>query len=274
MQIITGKTGTTHVQAEDDRALHAATFGTDMYVLNVGSKFAISASTTNSLTLSDGELMLQGCHARIRHGENETLPFTNGATGENRIDLVVAKYKKVSGIESMELVVYEGDRTTGTPTAPSYVEGNILEGAEEVDMPLYKITLTGLNVSITPLFTVATGLDDVYRKNEVDAIKNNLQAGINNAQSTADTGVANAATAQQTANTARQEASAAQSTANTARQEAATAQSTANDAINNASAAQGTANDAIELCNGMSGDISTLFGEIDSIYKLIEQLQS
>ncbi len=241
MQIITGKTGTNHVKAEDDRALHAATFGTGMYVLDVGSKFGISSSTTNSLTMSDGELMLQGCHARIRHGENETLLFDNGSTGYNRIDLVVSKYQKYSGIEYMDLIVYKGDETTGTPTAPSYVQGNILEGDEEVDMPMYKIELTGLSVVITPLFTVVTGLDDVYRKNEVytknevNSIKNTLQTNVNTAQSTADTALS-------TANTGVANAAAAQNTANTARQEAATAQSTANTGVANAETAQITAN--------------------------------
>lgn len=193
MQIITGKTGTNHVAAADDRALHAATFGTGMYVLDVGSKFAITTATTNSLTMSDGELMLHGCHARIRHGENETLLFDGGRDGFNRSDLAVVKYKKEAGIESMEMVVYKGVETTGTPTLPSHVEGNILDGDEEVDMPFYKIELTGLSVVITPLFTVTTGLDDVYRKSEtytkdeVNSFNDALQTSVNAAQNTANT---------------------------------------------------------------------------------------
>jgi hypothetical protein len=95
--------------------------------------------------------------------------------------------------------VIKGATTSGTPTRPSYTKGNVLEGVEVAEMPLYAVQLSGVNVaSITPLFTIATGFDDVYRKNEVytkeevEAIKQTLQTSIsttNNAVSNVDTRV-------------------------------------------------------------------------------------
>ena len=65
-----------------------------------------------------------------------------------------------------------------------------------------------------------------------------------NAQTTADTAKTNAATAQSTADTAKANAATAQSTADTAKANAATAQSTADTAKANAAAAQTAANNA------------------------------
>lgn len=168
MEIVTGKIGTPHVSSADDRAFHAAIFGVGNYVLNVGSQFKATIKTSNNIVLADGDLVINGTHARIPHGVNDTVIIENGTTGYNRIDLIVARYTKSSGLESVELAVIKGETVSGTPTRPSYTEGNVLADAEIAEMPLYAVQLAGVNVaSITPLFTVATGLDDVYRKNEI-----------------------------------------------------------------------------------------------------------
>ena len=219
MQIITGKTGTNHVASEDDRALHSATFGSGNYVLNSGLMFEATIETSNNIVLAEGDLLINGTHARIRHGETETVIIENGTTGYNRIDLIVARYTKSAGIEDVSLVVVKGEPTTGTATQPStdYIGLNVLDGVEIVDMPLYAVQLSGVNVeSVTPLFTVVTGLDDVYRKDEVETIKSELQTNINAAQTTANTGVTNASKAQSTANIAVSNAATAQTTANNA----------------------------------------------------------
>lgn len=186
MQIITGKTGENHVTAEDDGALHAAVFGTGNYVLDVGSKLEATVETSNNISIADGELLINGRHARIRHGETDSVVIENGTTGYNRIDLIVARYQKVSGIESVVLTVIKGETTAGTAIKPSHTEGNILEGVELAEMPLYAVKLEGVNiVSISPLFTILTHLSDVYRKietysrAEIDEISKELQTSIN-----------------------------------------------------------------------------------------------
>lgn len=168
MQIITGKTGTNHVTAADDRALHAGTFGCGTYILNTGSRLFATVKTASEIELADGDLIMQGTHARIRYGDKETVVFDNGTTGYNRIDLVVARYKKVADVEMVEIAVIKGDSTPGTPTVPNYTGGQILEGAEMAEEPLYAVRFTGVNIeSVTRVVPVLTGLNDIYRKNEV-----------------------------------------------------------------------------------------------------------
>ncbi len=221
MKLITGDTGEAHVQAADDRALRATIFGTGAYVLDAGQKFAYTIETANEITLADGELMFQGTHARIPYGDTESVTIENGTTGYNRIDLIVAHYEKASGIESMIVKVIKGEPVAGTATKPEYTEGNILEGATVAEMPLYAVTISGVNIaSVTPLFTVFTRqLSNLALVSEL----NTTNQAVSKAQSTADGADAKAvslgnalgqtnsilATTQNTANAAQNSANAA-----------------------------------------------------------------
>lgn len=169
MQIITGKTGETHVRAEDDRALHAGMIGTSAYILPVGGRLAASIETANNIVIADGELIFQGTHARIRYGETDTCIIENGTTGYNRLDLIVARYKQVAGLESVTLEVLKGDPTTATPTAPTYTPGNILQRDTLAEIPLYEVRIAGVNVvSVTcKLPILLTCMDNLYTKEEI-----------------------------------------------------------------------------------------------------------
>ena len=171
MKIITGKTGTNHVTAADDRSMYAAIFGRSSYVLDTGDKLSASIQSSNEIVISNGDLLHNGTHARIPYGETKTVQIENGTTGYNRKDLIVARYTSVAGIESMDLVVIKGDPTTGTPMEPDYTTGDILEGVTTSDMPLYCITISGVNIdAIEPKFVIKTGLDDRYTKQEVEVM--------------------------------------------------------------------------------------------------------
>ena len=84
-----------------------------------------------------------------------------------------------------------------------------------------------------------------------------VDAGIANAQSTADKAKANAATAQSTADTAKANAAAAQSTADKAKSNAAAAQTAANNAQTSADNAQTTANEAKAKAEAAQTAVST-----------------
>lgn len=171
MQIITGKTGTNHVSAEDDRGKHAGIFGKDEYVLNVGNKFSATVESANTIRLASGDGVMQGTHFRIPHGKYDDVTIDNGTTGYMRKDLIVARYKKVGDIESVTSAVLKGTPVASDPQAPEYTQGNILEGASFSEMPMYEVLLDGVNiVSVTSLFKVWTGFDDVYRKEEADTL--------------------------------------------------------------------------------------------------------
>ena len=168
MKIITGCTGELHVTSDDDRHLHAGTFGKGKYILSTASKLNATNPSSNVVRLAKGDIIFQGCHARIE--DYEDVEINPGTEGYSRIDLICCQYKKVGGVESTELVVYTGTPATSNPTipTPTYESNNILDGAEIADMILYKVTLTNVNITkIERIAELSTGLDDVYRKSEV-----------------------------------------------------------------------------------------------------------
>lgn len=202
MKIITGKTATEHINSEDDRGLHAGIFGSDSYVLNTNTKLQISIESSTTIRINSGDLIHQGCHARIPYSEYDEVTIDAGTTGYKRIDLIVARYEKSAGLESMSLVAIKGQPAASTPVAPDYNHGNILQGASISDMPLYQVTLDGVNIeSITSLFNVISTMNDRYNKQEIDNKVTALSTAISQAQGTANTGVQKADAAQETANT-------------------------------------------------------------------------
>lgn len=129
-----------------------AIMGTDSYVCDVGQKFAPTLVSNTSLTLADGEGVLQGVRFRIPYGSTVALTIASGTSGYKRIDLVVARYTKSTG--AISFVVINGTNATSSPATPAYNTGSVIAGTETVDFPLYKITLDGTTVSsVDKLFT-------------------------------------------------------------------------------------------------------------------------
>lgn len=156
MNIITGQTGTPHVTAQQDRDIFAGILGDGMYVLPVGKQFEAEQQSGNTIRIKDGTLMLQGCAASIDAGSFEDVTIENGTQNMKRTDLIVAHYhlESSSGYEHMELRVIKGTPES-SPQMPAYASGIIRDGAQDVDMPLYSVTLDGVTITtVTQLFTV------------------------------------------------------------------------------------------------------------------------
>ena len=151
----TGDTGRA-VSAESDGALFAGIFGSAKYVLENGSQFKAEVQSNNIVKISDGDAVMYGRHVRIPANDSALVTINNGHSGTNRIDLIVFRYTKDStGKETVDLVVIHGEDSTGTATAPTAVDGNILTGAMQSDFPLYTVELNGINiVKVNPLFNV------------------------------------------------------------------------------------------------------------------------
>ena len=151
----TGDTGRA-VSAESDGALFAGIFGSAKYVLENGSQFKAEVQSNNIVKISDGDAVMYGRHVRIPANDSALVTINNGHSGTNRIDLIVFRYTKDStGKETVDLVVIQGEDSTGTATAPTAVDGNILTGAMQSDFPLYTVELNGINiVKVNPLFNV------------------------------------------------------------------------------------------------------------------------
>lgn len=159
VHLVTGYAGQAHVTAADDGSFNTAIFGVGQYVLNIGNKLAASVVTNNKITVSDGDILMQGRHIRLNEGSTVDLTIDNGAQGKLRNDLIVARYTKdaVSGVEEVNLVVIKGTAVDSDPADPEYTSGDIInDHALLNDMPLYRVPLNGLTVgTLTPLFSVA-----------------------------------------------------------------------------------------------------------------------
>ena len=153
IELITGYSGTAHISSADDGGGYASIVGAGAYVsANVGNALAAQVVSSNLIRILDGELWWGGRHIRIAANTYAEVNIENGTQGQNRIDLIVARYTSniADNIEKVELVVIKGTPTTGTPVQPSYTAGSPLNGAQTCDLPLYSVRLTGLTVG-TPV---------------------------------------------------------------------------------------------------------------------------
>ena len=152
LHLVTGHTGHAHVTAADQGSWNVATFGSGSYILNRGSQWGISVISNNQVRIADGDILLQGRHIRLNENSYVDLAVENGVQGTNRNDLIVCRYTFDSGtgVEEANLVVIKGDGASGTADDPEYYTGDLVGGAEVVDMPLYRIPIAGLNIG-TPV---------------------------------------------------------------------------------------------------------------------------
>lgn len=164
MDIITGSTGENHVTAADDRAYHAGILGLGNYVLNTGNKLSATINSSNVVRIASGDIVLNGCHARIRYGDYEDVTINStGSDDMKRIDLIVARYKRVGNVESVTLEVIEGTPSTN-PSAPTdeYVGKSILENETISDMVLFEISIDGYAVSsVASKFSVVESMASI-----------------------------------------------------------------------------------------------------------------
>lgn len=160
VSIVTGYTGTRHITPNLDAAVNRGIFGTEDCILATGNRLAASMPSINSFVMQDGAVSIQG-HVAVSTGE--TLAVDTCATGSNRIDYVVARFthNTTTLIDNVEIVLIKGTETTSSnPTTPTYNTGTIASGATIVDMPLYRIDLSGSTVTFTQLAVVRGILTD------------------------------------------------------------------------------------------------------------------
>ena len=184
MEIITGYTGKPHVTAEQDRDVNEGIFDTGSFVLKTGSQLAAELVSNNEIKVRDGVLVIQGCTAVIKKNTYDPVTIANGSQGMKRIDLIVARYNKneETKIEEVMLKVIQGTPNASTAAVPTYKTGDIQSGDLVADMPLYKVTLDGLNVtSVDKMFTVIPTLPELSSNltnvnNALTSMKSNLMA--------------------------------------------------------------------------------------------------
>ena len=146
MKIITGYTGEKHITPADDAGFIKGIVGDGEYVLPTGSKFAATIQSNNEVRIADGELVMQGRHAR-NGSAYESVVIANGSQGMFRNDLIVARYTKdtSTSVEAISLVAIKGTAASGAAADPDYNTGKIDNG-ETTDFPLYRVRLNGVAI--------------------------------------------------------------------------------------------------------------------------------
>lgn len=164
IEIVTGLQEEPHVTPNDIGGFQQGVVGVEDYVLGVGEKAKATLISNNTVRISDGELVMQGVHWRIKPGTYENVTINNGSQGMRRKDVIIARYTKNSdtGIENITLNVLQGEPTSGTPVAPSPIVGDIRLGALKHEMILYVVELNGLNVvGVEPAFKTLMAMSEI-----------------------------------------------------------------------------------------------------------------
>lgn len=166
IELVDGKAGTAHISSEDKAIIHQAKFSKSDVVFDWGDAFKCSMSSSNRATIGTGCASIQGLDWHITAAESVTI--SNGSQGMKRNDIICAHYHRNSsgdtgdvGIESVELTVLKGTPNATAAADPTIPSGNILSGAVDAYMPLWRIPLDGITVG-TPvrLFTPRRALWD------------------------------------------------------------------------------------------------------------------
>lgn len=110
-----------------------------------GNEMAHRLDSVNELTILDGFAMIQGRCYVIYPGDEETLIIRSGSQGMKRHDLVVLEFD--NALEKLELKVLEGVESSD-PVDPEITQDDTLGGGNLYQMPLYRVVVDGLNVTI------------------------------------------------------------------------------------------------------------------------------
>lgn len=146
MEAITAGDGTTHVSSADDRELYAGIVGAGCYVCKTGNQLKCTMQTANKAIIGTGAGFMYG--TGFRNSSAEEVTIKSGTQAQRRNDIICVHFATDSaGNETAELAVLEGKSTTAAAaTDPDIPAGNLLDGATEAWMPLWRIPLDGITV--------------------------------------------------------------------------------------------------------------------------------
>ena len=163
MELITGYQLEDHVTSLQDAMWHRGIWKDDC-IVSVGENLKAEIISNNEIRVRSGILNMQGKFCSIDMNTYDSLTINNGTAGENRIDLIVARYEKnnETQVEDVSLKVIQGTPVADTPSVPSHTEGNIDNGDLVAELPLYEVHIEGINIT-----EVKRCLDIVYPLSDV-----------------------------------------------------------------------------------------------------------
>ena len=143
IELVTGHAGAAHVSSADAGAFHAGIAGSGRYILKTANQLSATMPDANTLTVATGDALFDGRHVRVASAES--VAIDSGTQGQQRHDIVGFAYSVSGSVETAALAVIKGTPSASSPVDPDLPTGNILEGATEAFMPLYRVVLDGIN---------------------------------------------------------------------------------------------------------------------------------
>ena len=159
--------GGPHVTEIQIGLANQATFGADDYVLEGGRESEAQVLTNNSIRVFDAVYCIQGRRDVIPASGYTDVTIANGTQGMNRNDIIVRRYKKneSSEIESTEYAVIKGTPNAGAAVDPEVTTGDIRSGATLHEMALYRVKITGLNITaVEPMFNILKNMASLQKE--------------------------------------------------------------------------------------------------------------
>ena len=159
--------GGPHITEAQLGLAHQAAFGPDDYVLEGGRESEAQVLTNNSIRIFDAVYCIQGRRDVIPASGYTDVTIANGTQGMNRNDIIVRRYKKneSSEIESTEYAVIKGTPNAGAAVDPEVTTGDIRSGATLHEMALYRVKITGLNITaVEPMFNILKNMASLQKE--------------------------------------------------------------------------------------------------------------
>lgn len=130
------------------------------YVLDSDQVFAVSQINAGEIRIFGGELVAQGHVIALNVGSYEDIAVTEGIYGTYRNDLICARYERdENGVENNRIVLIEGTANQTGGVDPGYMTDNInVMGAVVHDVPLYRVSVTNVDITLQKLFTENSSL--------------------------------------------------------------------------------------------------------------------
>ena len=171
---ITNVAGAPHITPKQDAMFHRGMAGADNCVYNFFESFEPEVSSNQKIKARSGIGQLQGRLFCVEPSTYDEIQIANGTQGEKRIDLIVVRWtvNEEKNTQTADWAVIQGESTTGTPVAPAYTNGNLDAGDTVADMPMYEVSLDGINVTgVTKRFTVLSGLGKLVSDETIQMFK-------------------------------------------------------------------------------------------------------
>lgn len=152
IHLVTGHKGEPHVTAKEMGLFNEFAVGNGQYVFDFSNKLACVVESANSVKIQSGDILLQGRHISIPHGQTVSLTLRNGEQGKKRYDAIICRYTldTLTGLEKAELLVIESESSPSWPEQPTAQIGNIEQDATQTEMLLYVIPIDEITVG-TPI---------------------------------------------------------------------------------------------------------------------------